>query len=186
MSNILHRADQIVNHRSEEKERQYGPFSECMDRATAIYNAMSPKDEQISSLGLYRALIALKLSREAYAHKEDNLLDACAYMGAMNHCLEDSWPDFEDNDLPMGDATGVVCVEWWAEDKKQECFDTWLDKSRAAIDKGLATQFFILLYPGARPALAFETYIDNGEEKASEKITWFNKELLDSLGVKYM
>lgn len=102
MSNILKRADQIVNHRSEEKERQYGPFAECMDRATVIYNAMSPKDEQMSSLGMYRALIALKLSREAYAHKEDNLLDAIAYMGAMNHCLENSWPAFlQENDLPV-------------------------------------------------------------------------------------
>lgn len=97
MSNILRRADQIVNHRSEEKERQYGPFAECMDRATKIYNEMSPKDEQISSLGLYRALIALKLSREAYAHKEDNLLDAVAYIGAMNHCLERSWPKFSES-----------------------------------------------------------------------------------------
>lgn len=186
MSNILHRADQIVNHRSEEKERQYGPFAECMSRATAIYNAMSPKEEQISSLGLYRALIALKLSREAYAHKEDNLLDACAYMGAMNHVLENSWPDFKDDDLPIDDSTDVICVEWWtAKDKKQEYFDNWLDKAHTALEKGLATQFFALLYPGAEPVLAFETYIDHGESDP-EKITWYNKELLDSLGIKYM
>lgn len=186
MSNILHRADQIVNHRSEEKERQYGPFAECMNRATAIYNAMSPKEEQISSLGLYRALISLKLSREAYAHKEDNLLDACAYMGAMNHVLENSWPNFKDNDLPIDDSTDVICVEWWTtKDKKQEFFDNWLDKAHTALEKGLATQFFVLLYPGAEPALAFETYIGHGESD-HEKITWYNKELLDSLGIKYM
>ena len=95
MSNILRRADQIVNHRSEEKERQYGPFAACMERAALIYNAMSPDHEQLSDLAMYRVLIALKLSREAYAHKEDNLLDAIAYMGAMNHCLEHSWPDFD-------------------------------------------------------------------------------------------
>lgn len=86
--NILERADQIVNHRSEEKERMYGPFSESMSRAADIYNAMSPDNEQISTEGMYRAMIALKLSREAYAHREDNLLDAAAYIGALNNYVE--------------------------------------------------------------------------------------------------
>ena len=86
--NILERADKIVNHRSEEKERMYGPFSESMERAAAIYNASSPKNEQISVEGMYRAMIALKLSREAYSHREDNLLDAAAYIGALNNYVE--------------------------------------------------------------------------------------------------
>lgn len=88
MSNILERANKIVNERSEEKERQYGPFQASMERAAAIYNLMSPKDQQITTAGMYRAMIALKLSREAYSHKEDNLLDAVAYMGALNNYLE--------------------------------------------------------------------------------------------------
>lgn len=88
MANILEQANKIVNERSEEKERQYGPFVESMKRATAIYNDMSPDNEQISVEGMYRAMIALKLSREAYRHKEDNLLDAVAYMGALNNYLE--------------------------------------------------------------------------------------------------
>lgn len=73
----------------------YGPFDESMAKAAAIYNLISPKDEKISSTGMYRAMIALKLSREAYHHKEDNLLDAVAYMGALNNYLEfnnlDKW-----------------------------------------------------------------------------------------------
>lgn len=88
MSNILEKANQIVNERSEEKERMYGPFDESMDRAAKLYNLMSPDDEQITSEGMYRAMIALKLSREAYHHKEDNLLDAVAYMGALNNHIE--------------------------------------------------------------------------------------------------
>lgn len=87
--NILKRADEIVNQRSEEKERMYGPFAESMERATRIYNASSPKNEQISVRGMYRALIALKLSREAFSHREDNLLDAAAYIGALNNYIED-------------------------------------------------------------------------------------------------
>lgn len=86
--NILKRADEIVNQRSEEKERMYGPFSESMKRATAIYNASSPDNEKISVEGMYRAMIALKLSREAYSHREDNLLDAAAYIGALNNYVE--------------------------------------------------------------------------------------------------
>jgi len=87
MANILKKANEIVNERSEEKERQYGPFHESMEKATALYNLMSP-NEQISVSGMYKAMIALKLSREAYAHKEDNLLDAVAYMGSLNDYLE--------------------------------------------------------------------------------------------------
>ena len=89
MSNILKKADQIVNERSEEKERQYGPFIESMVRATTIYNSMSPDSELISVEGMHRAMIALKLSREAHSHKEDNLLDAVAYIGSMNDYLEE-------------------------------------------------------------------------------------------------
>lgn len=87
--NILEKANQIVNQRSEEKERMYGPFSKSMERATAIYNAISPENEQISVQGMYRALVALKLSREAYSHREDNLLDAVAYIGAMNNYINE-------------------------------------------------------------------------------------------------
>lgn len=86
--NILKRANEIVNERSEEKEREYGPFQESMERAAVFYNLMAPENEQITVHGMYRALIALKLSREAYTHKEDNLLDAVAYIGAMNDYLE--------------------------------------------------------------------------------------------------
>lgn len=88
MSNILDKANKIVNERSEEKERMYGPFDKSMEKATAIYNLISPENEQISSAGMYRAMIALKLSREAYHHKEDNLLDMVAYAGALNNHLE--------------------------------------------------------------------------------------------------
>lgn len=88
MSNILERANQIVNERSEEKIRQYGPFNECMGRAASIYNLISPNNESITVEGMFRAMIALKLSREAFAHKEDNLLDVVAYIGALNNYID--------------------------------------------------------------------------------------------------
>lgn len=87
--NILERANNIVNNRSEEKERMYGPFADSMKRAAQVFNLISPEGEFITTQGMYRALIALKLSREHYAHKEDNLLDCVAYMGALNDFIED-------------------------------------------------------------------------------------------------
>jgi hypothetical protein len=44
--------------------------------------------EKVSTEFMYKALIALKLSRESYTHKEDNLLDAVAYIASMNDYLE--------------------------------------------------------------------------------------------------
>lgn len=43
-NSILERANEIVNNRSEEKEREYGPFSEGMKRAAKIASGMSGKD----------------------------------------------------------------------------------------------------------------------------------------------
>lgn len=85
MSNILKDAHKIVYERTEEKERQYGPFEEGMQRAAQILNGMTGLN--VDATVMYKALIALKLSRESYNHKEDNLLDAVAYMSSMNDFL---------------------------------------------------------------------------------------------------
>ena len=69
-NNILALADEIVNHRSEEKERQYGPFGEGMERAAKIASGMTGKD--LTAHDMFAALIALKFSRQSYNHKEDN------------------------------------------------------------------------------------------------------------------
>jgi hypothetical protein len=81
--NILEKANEIVNLRSEEKERQYGPFEEGMDRAAKILSGMTGLT--LDATFMYKAMIALKLSRESYSHKEDNLLDAVAYIGSLNN-----------------------------------------------------------------------------------------------------
>jgi len=85
--NILEEANSIVNQRSEEKERQYGPFSEGMKRAASIASGMSGKD--IDANDMYIALVALKLSRQSYHFKDDNLLDAVAYLGAWHNFIKD-------------------------------------------------------------------------------------------------
>jgi hypothetical protein len=84
--NILAEADKIVNERSEEKARQYGPFEEGMRRAAMVFNGMTGKD--LNGSDMYAALVALKLSRHSYNYKQDNLLDAVAYMGALDNYIE--------------------------------------------------------------------------------------------------
>ena len=81
--NILKKANEIVNNRSEEKERQYGDFIECMKKTARIASEMSSKE--ITTEDAYNVLIALKLSRQSNNHKEDNLLDAVAYLGSLNN-----------------------------------------------------------------------------------------------------
>jgi hypothetical protein len=81
--NILIEANSIINDRSEEKERMYGPFEEGMERAAQILSGMTGL--QVDATFMYKAMIALKFSRESYNHKEDNLLDAVAYIGSLNN-----------------------------------------------------------------------------------------------------
>ena len=80
--NILKKADQIINDRKEEKERMYGPFEKGMDRAAQIAQGMTGKD--FTAEDVYACMVALKLSRHSYNYKEDNLLDAVAYLGSLN------------------------------------------------------------------------------------------------------
>jgi hypothetical protein len=79
---ILQEANKIIYERSEEKERQYGPMQEGMEEAAQIASLLSRKE--ITAVDMYNAMIALKLSRQAYNHKEDNLLDCVAYMASLN------------------------------------------------------------------------------------------------------
>ena len=85
--NILEKADEIVNKRGEEKERQYGPFSESMDKAAQMASIMCNKE--ISTEDVFLVLTALKLSRHSYGYKEDSLLDAVAYLGGLNNYKQD-------------------------------------------------------------------------------------------------
>jgi hypothetical protein len=81
--NILEEANKIINLRSEEKERMYGPFEEGMERAAMIASGCTGKE--LTAQDIYMCLVALKLSRQSYNHKEDNLLDAVAYLGSLNN-----------------------------------------------------------------------------------------------------
>ena len=90
MSNILEQANNIINNRSEEKERQYGPMGEGFERAALIASGMSGKEWNAHDM--FIAMVALKFSRQSYNFKEDNLLDAVAYIGAWQNYINDTKP----------------------------------------------------------------------------------------------
>lgn len=79
--NILEQANDIVFKRGEEKTRQYGPMKESMNKAAQLASIMCNKD--ITAKDLYLCMVALKMSRESYSKKHDNILDSIAYLAAM-------------------------------------------------------------------------------------------------------
>lgn len=81
--NILEKANEIVNLRKEEKEREYGPFDESIKKASIIASELCNKN--ISEEDFYKCMIALKISRMAYNYKEDTFLDCVAYITALNN-----------------------------------------------------------------------------------------------------
>ena len=83
----LDEASGIVNNRTEEPDRQYGPFSEGMDRAAMIFNGMTGLN--VTGREMFMALVALKFSRESYNHKRDNLLDAVAYIQGLDNYINE-------------------------------------------------------------------------------------------------
>jgi len=95
--NILKKADEIMNARSEEKDREYGPFAESIERAAIIATQMC--DVPISSETFCKCLIALKLGRLKFNIKDDTLLDAVAYIDGLqkvrdaHYCKDDTLLD---------------------------------------------------------------------------------------------
>ena len=81
--NILEEANNIINLRSEEKERMYGPFEDSMERASTVASALCNKE--ITTEDFYKCMIALKISRMAYNIKEDTMLDCVGYVAALNN-----------------------------------------------------------------------------------------------------
>jgi len=79
---ILEEASEIVVERLDPEHNDYGEFSESMGRAKLIYMGMTGRDIPITDM--YAVLIALKLSRESFNHKRDNLVDVCGYIQGLD------------------------------------------------------------------------------------------------------
>lgn len=87
VKNILKKANEIINERSEEKTRQYGPMSESIERAARIASDIlgKPVDAHV----VFAVMVGLKFSRHATSYKQDNFLDAVAYIGAWDNYIQE-------------------------------------------------------------------------------------------------
>lgn len=193
MSNILTHANDIVNNRSEEKTRMYGPFFETMERATRIYNEMNPQ-EKISTVGMYKALVALKLAREAYHHKEDNLLDAVAYMGSMNDYIEAMGPlnDYIEANTDTTEWPQKEKQRAWASSICAITYKEGLDLQAIfnnSVQRCAETDNYKIILHGYKdhgPIVLAESHAElNPENGDYETIVWYNKEILDELNIEY-
>jgi hypothetical protein len=116
MSNILDRANQIINQRSEEKEREYGPLSEGFERAARIASGMSGREWNADDM--FIAMIAMKLSRQSYSFKEDNLLDAVAYMGGWQNYINEQRENADYNNSEVQPTRLVPPSNWQKKDNQ--------------------------------------------------------------------
>ena len=84
--NIFEEANSIIFDRDEEKDRKYGPFSESMSKTARVATELCNKD--ISTEDVFKVLISLKISRMAYNHKHDTMLDAIGYITGLDTYLK--------------------------------------------------------------------------------------------------
>ena len=88
---ILERANDIINNRTEEKNRQYGSMAENCEHAAQIAGIMQNK--KFVKSDVIAILAALKLARHNRSYKRDSLLDCVAYLGAYDNLMQEEGDD---------------------------------------------------------------------------------------------
>jgi len=78
-SNILDKAKNIL---FGERDSDYGDFVKNFKEISEISKILTRKD--LTPEDCCKVLIAVKLAREGYKHKEDNLIDLCGYANILN------------------------------------------------------------------------------------------------------
>lgn len=76
---ILAEAEEIVNG---SRQSDYGDANESFSRIAIIASVMTGKE--LSPEDCCAVLMAVKLVRESFNHKRDNLVDLCGYAELMN------------------------------------------------------------------------------------------------------
>ena len=85
--NILEQANKIV-HENTDRSQMYGSYHECNQRIAELMTILTGK--QITIKDVFYLQVAMKLAREVQNHKEENLLDTVAYIGALNNELNNN------------------------------------------------------------------------------------------------
>ncbi|MCF2604861.1 hypothetical protein JQM84_14380 [Parabacteroides distasonis] len=81
---ILSEAEDIVNG---SRQSDYGDARESFSRIATIASVMVGKE--LSPEDCCAVMMAVKLVRESFAHKRDNLVDLCGYAELMNRLKGD-------------------------------------------------------------------------------------------------
>jgi hypothetical protein len=81
-NSILQEADIIVNG---ERAKDYGPAT-SFKKIAKVASLLTNKD--ITSKDVIKILLAVKLIRESFKHKRDNLVDLCGYAELLNQIVE--------------------------------------------------------------------------------------------------
>ena len=165
MSNILEQANNIINNRSEEKERQYGPIGEGFERAALIASGMSGKEW--SAHDMFIAMVALKFSRQSYNFKEDNLLDAVAYIGAWQNYINDTKPDHAGPDTheEISNAKFTNKKKILTEEEKKSIEEEDTSDQEIDIQKAVATSPYAQNYEETHPRDFLNQLIKAGANK---------------------
>ena len=77
--NKFDKAKEIVEGKLFNKDRKYPPFSESMETVAKASSEILKKN--ISAYDICIIMVMIKLDRETSSHKDDNILDALAYLG---------------------------------------------------------------------------------------------------------
>lgn len=77
-----------MNNIIETRQEDYGNYKETFKRASD--NAKNMFDLDLSPATCIKVLIAVKFAREQYKKKEDNIIDALAYIEMLNEMKEGS------------------------------------------------------------------------------------------------
>lgn len=91
-----------MNHRSEERDREYGGFSASMEKAAIIASELTNK--KITTEDLFKCQIALKLSRISNSNKLDSFTDLIGYAEGLWNYLQEENPLIGLKDVPSGNV----------------------------------------------------------------------------------
>jgi len=87
-SNILEEALQLITY---DRRKQYGPVRESFDKPARLLELMLDEEEwsilksgKIPSTVICKSMIAVKIARQSYQHKRDNLVDLACYTSILN------------------------------------------------------------------------------------------------------
>lgn len=88
---ILLRAHQIIDVRAEEGHRDYGPMDINCDDAATIAGIL--QNRTFTASDVMAVLVGLKFARHRFSYTQDSLLDAVAYLGALDNLIQERGDD---------------------------------------------------------------------------------------------